>query len=178
MPEVKALVMHWTANAAADAEQNRNFFEGRRNGLSGYGSAHYIVGQKGEIIQCIPDDEIAYHCGSSRKDPESGKIYTDFARKKFGKYADIRQGYTPNFCTVGIELCNTDGDGNFTDATLGSAAELCAWLCRKFSLTADDITTHNAVVGWKDCPRLWTNRPELFEAFKERVRENLSKDGA
>ena len=65
--EVLGIVMHWTANPRANAEQNRNYFETRKNGKDGYGSAHYIIGQDGTIIQCIPLEEVAYHVYKLKK---------------------------------------------------------------------------------------------------------------
>lgn len=174
---IKAIVMHWTAVAEQEAETVRNFFETRKTGMGGYGSAHYIIGwKKGEITECIPDNEIAYHVGSSQIDPASGRIYTDEARRRFGKYAESPESTSPNFCTLGIELCAKDSAGNFSDATLHSAVKLCAYLCRRHNLTDADITTHHNVVGWKDCPKLWTDRPELFEKFRVAVRNELAKE--
>lgn len=175
--EFRAIVMHWTANPAANAEQNWLYFEARKAGTNSYGSAHYIIGQKGDIIQCIPDEEVAYHCGSSQKDPESGRIYTNYARKKFGHYAVHYQVSSPNYCTLGIELCPTDNEGNFTEQTIKAAAELCAYLCKRHNLTPQDITTHHDIVGWKDCPRLWTKRPELLEAFRMSVADEIARAG-
>jgi len=62
--EVRGLVLHWVANPGSTAKANRDFFEGRKHGKNGYGSAHYIVDMDGSIIQCIPENEMAYHCGS------------------------------------------------------------------------------------------------------------------
>ena len=59
--EIPEMVMHGTANPYADALQNRDFFENKKTGMGGYGSAHYIIGQDGEILRCIPESEIAYH---------------------------------------------------------------------------------------------------------------------
>lgn len=173
--EYKGIVIHWTANPAANAKQNWLYFEAKKTGMGGYGSAQYIIGQDGEIIQCIPDGEVAYHCGSSQVDPASGKIYTDYAREKYGYYATAFQITSPNFCTVGIELCPADLDGSFTPQTIAAAVELCAYLCKRHGLTADDVTTHHNVVGWKDCPRLWTAKPELLEAFKASVADALAR---
>ena len=173
--EVLGIVMHWTANPKANAEQNRNYFDSRKHGNDGYGSAHYIIGQNGVVIQCIPIEEIAYHCGSSQKDPASNKFYTDYARKKFKYYAESWQTNSPNYCTVGIELCPTDYEGHFTDTTINSAVALCASLCKHFNLKADDITTHHAIVGWKDCPRLWVRHPELLDAFRASVSDYMAR---
>lgn len=171
---VKAVVMHWTGNPAVDAVANRNFFEYRKNGENGYGSAHYIIGLKGDVIRCIPESEVAYHCGSSQKDPKSGKIYTDLARKHFGEYA-ANPNLSPNLCTIGIEMCPLTDKGDFSTLTLESAAELTVDILFRHTLTADDILTHNEVVGWKDCPRLWVKRPMCFTIFKDEVRRRLSE---
>ena len=174
LDRVLGVVMHWTANARADAMANRDYFEMRKAGTLGYGSAHYVVGQKGEVVQCVPETEIAYHCGSSQKDPMSGRVYTDGARARFGRYAEDPR-LSPNLCTIGVELCPYDGAGNFTEWTLEGAAELVAGILGRHSLTADAITTHHDVVGWKDCPRLWTRRPELLDAFRGMVAEFMKK---
>lgn len=176
--ELLGIVIHWTANPNADAEQTRLYFEAKKTGTGGYASAHYIIGQKGEIIQTIPANEIAYHCGTDRKDPASGKIYTDYARRKFGHYAAHWKIESPNQCTIGIELCPADEEGNFTERTVSSAIDLCAYLCRRHRLTAGDITTHHDIVGWKDCPRLWTKRPELLEAFRLSVNDAMARGRA
>ncbi len=170
---VKAIVMHWTAAPAQNAEQVWRFFENKKAGTGSYGSAHFIIGQRGAIWQCLPGTEMAYHCGTSGNDPKSGRIYTDEARERFGIYAANPMLYSPNMCTIGIELCPTDDAGTFDSRTTAAAAELCAYLCRKHALTENDITTHHDVVGWKDCPRLWTKKPELLEAFRADVKRLL-----
>ena len=175
MKELLGIVIHWTANPYANAEQVRLYFEAKQTGMGGYGSAHYIIGQDGTTIQCIPTNEVAWHCGSSQKDPASGQVYTDYARKKFGRYAVNWQTTSPNYCTIGIELCPTDNSGNFSEKTINAAIDLCAYLCKRHNLTVDDITTHHDIVGWKDCPRLWTKRPELLGAFRASVKDAIAR---
>ena len=171
--EVLAVVMHWTANPQANAKENRDFFEARKTGNGGYGSAHYIIDQNGLIIAAVPEYEVAYHTGSSQPDPASGRVYTDEARQRFGKYAS--ETNSPNNCTIGIELCPIDEAGNFTDATINSAVELCADICKRYGLSANEITTHHNIVGWKDCPRLWTNKPHLLDAFRFSVADKMQR---
>ena len=171
LKEVLGVVVHWTANPSANAKENRDFFENKKTGCGGYASAHYIIDQNGLIVAAVPEYEVAYHTGSSLRDPKSGKVYTDEARRLFGKYAS--ESSSPNNCTIGVELCPKDCEGNFTDATINSAINLCADILTRYGLVADTLITHHDVVGWKDCPKLWTEKPALFEAFKLSVAEKI-----
>ena len=173
LKEVLGVVLHWTANPSANAKENRDYFENKKTGCGGYASAHYIIDQNGLIVAAVPEYEIAYHCGSSQPDPKSGEIYTDEARRRFGRYANPSN--SPNNCTLGVELCPVDGAGNFSDATINSAIDLCADICRRYNLDAADLITHHDVVGWKDCPKLWTAKPALFQAFCYSVAEKISR---
>ncbi|GAB6393574.1 MAG: N-acetylmuramoyl-L-alanine amidase [Treponematales bacterium] len=158
MLAIKALVVHWVANPKSTARQNRDYFEGLRkqsldNPQSRYASAHFIVGLDGEIIQCIPWDEMAYHVGA--------KTYTPLALSKLGHY--------PNNCTIGVELCHPGWDGAFTGETWKAAAELCNVLCEQNSLDPEeDILRHFDVTG-KLCPKYFVDNPEEFARFKGEV---------
>jgi N-acetylmuramoyl-L-alanine amidase len=152
---VKALVIHWVANAGSTAKQNRDYFESLKgqplnNAGARFASAHFIAGISGEVVQCLPTEEMAYHAGA--------KTYTPKALGRLGHY--------PNNCTVGIELCHPAADGKFTDETLQAAAELCALLCVQFGLDPlRDIWTHHGITG-KNCPKRFVEHPEEFEDFK------------
>jgi N-acetylmuramoyl-L-alanine amidase len=67
-------------------------------------------------------------------------------------------------------MCVIDNQGNYTPETLQAARELVAKLLKENRLTIEEVGTHNLVVGWKDCPRLWTRYLEKFEEFKKDVR--------
>jgi len=174
----KAIVVHWVANPMTSAKANANYFASLANQkvkFPIYGSAHYIIGLKGEGIQVIPEEEIAYHCGSTRLDPASGMVYTNIARAKFGTKYCVR--LSPNFVTIGIELCHTDWLGTFTPETYSAAVALCAELLKKYNLTTDDLLRHYDIVGWKDCPKWFVNKPDEWAVFKRKVeirKEELS----
>lgn len=167
LKEVRGVTIHWTANVGLDAKGNRDFYEDRKLGTNGYGSAHYIIGYEGEIIRCIPEDEVAYHCGTSQIDPISGKIYTDYAREKFGNYCLPTS--SPNNCTLGIEMCPLDWKGNVDLDTWNSTKKIIAILLRKYNLGIGDITTHENIVGWKFCPMLFHLHPEELDTLKNEV---------
>jgi N-acetylmuramoyl-L-alanine amidase len=171
---VKGIILHWTGAPMQRAVNTWGWFETGCPRDRHYSSAHYIIDLDGTVYHAIPDSEVAYHCGSSQIDLQTGRVYTDWAREKFGPYAERPSSNSPNNCTIGIEMCVIDNDGNFTWETLGAARELAAKLLRENHLTVDDAGTHNMVVGWKDCPRLWTRYPERFEEFKAGVRALLT----
>jgi N-acetylmuramoyl-L-alanine amidase CwlA len=138
---------------------NRNFFESRKNGQNDYGSAHYVVGLQGEIIRCLPDEEMAYHVGS--------KTYTQEALNKLSSY--------PNDCTVGIEMCHIDWDGRFAPETYTATVELAATLLHKFELNETNLWTHWGIVGWKDCPRWFVNHPSDWGRFRTDVANKMKE---
>lgn len=88
-----------------------------------YVSSNYIIGLDGKIILCVPENEVAY-CSNSA-----------------------------NTYSISIECCHPDATGKFTAETTNSAAELCAYLLKKYKLTTDDLIRHYDVTG-KQCP-LW-----------------------
>ena len=150
LKSIAGIVLHWVANPKSSALANRNFLETKQYGKHGYGSFHYVVDLDGSIIHCIPDEEMAYHCGS--------RTYTEYARVKYGSY--------PNNCTIAIELCHMDMEGSFTEETLQAAVELCADLCKRHMLNPEeDITTHKNIVGWKACPKWFVDHPDDFQLF-------------
>jgi len=151
--KVKGIVVHWTASPQGRNKGVWNYFENRKNGKGGYGSAHFIVDLDGTIWNCIPTNEMAYHVGSS--------TYTSQAKNKLGSY--------PNNCTVGIEFCIVDSHGKMNKSTWNEGAKLVAYLLNKFNLTTNDIWLHQEVVGWKDCHRYFVENPNEYDRFKNDV---------
>ena len=168
----RAIILHYVGIPNQRALTVWNYFENDCPRNKHFSSTQYIVDLNGDIYQAVPDNEVAYHCGSSRADPASGQIYTNWARRKFGHFVSDPTKNSPNNCTIGIELC-IDRQGNFKPETLTAAVGLVSKLLTENNLTTEDIGHHNLVVGWKDCPLPWVNNPELFEQFKDRVREKM-----
>jgi N-acetylmuramoyl-L-alanine amidase len=173
--ELRAIALHWLEAANQLPINTRAWFEKERT----WGSYHYIIGTSGAILRVLPEDEIGFHVGTSTPDPKSGRPYTDKARALFGPSAFTGRSpagsfITPNYFAIGIGLSHLNlNPGDFSEATLQAAAELCADILRRYNKKNDIITTHHEIVGWKDCPRLWTDNPTLFAKFKKRVSELL-----
>lgn len=147
LERVTKIAVHYVGNPGSSAKNNRNYFENLKDTHERYVSAHFVIGLEGEIIQCIPLDEWSYCTNQAN-------------------------GYS-----ISIECCHPDSTGKFNKATEDSLAELCAFLCRKFGLAADDIIRHFDVTG-KRCPLWYVSHPEDFAAFKERVRKAVSGTSA
>ena len=119
MNQVNSIVVHYTANPGSTALQNRNYFEGLKDSHETMASSHFIVGLDGEIVQCIPTNEISYASNDRNND------------------------------TVSIECCHVDTTGQFNQQTYDSLVELTAYLIGKFHLTTDDVIRHYDVTGKK-----------------------------
>lgn len=172
---IKGLVIHWVANPGTSAKGNRDFFESRKGGAKSYGSAHEIVDLDGDIIICIPKNELAYHVGSSAPyKAGTTQIYTPAAWERLNTNLPRNVKPYPNNCTYGIEATHMDWDGQMTDLTYNTLVERCADLCKEFSLDPImDIWTHQEVVGWKDCHRWFVNNPAEWKRFKQRVQTKM-----
>ena len=156
---VRGIVIHYVENPGTSAMFNRNFFEHRKLGKTGYGSAHFIIDLSGEVVLCIPPNEVAYHCGENRA---AGFYYTDLATDRFWPW--------PNACTLGVEFCHLDRLGHYTEETLESGRHLLASLCELHDLDpAFDIVRHFDITG-KPCPKFFVDHLREFETYKLSVK--------
>ena len=94
LEEINSVFVHYTANPGTSAAQNRSYFEQQKDTHERSVSAHFIIGYEGEIIQCVPLDEIAYAV------------------------------QTRNLDSVSIECCYLKEDGSFTQETYDSLIKL------------------------------------------------------
>lgn len=115
-----AIAVHWVGNPRTSAINNRNYFNSTDRSVS----SNYIIGLLGEVICCIPDEEISWCTNQA------------------------------NSYTVSIETCHPDWTGKFNNATYSSLVELTAKLCRKYGLNPQNggVIRHFDVTG-KVCPK-------------------------
>lgn len=148
---LKGIVIHWVANPGSTAINNRNYFNNlkKQTGDSKrYASAHEIIGLDGEVVICIPKDEVAYHVGA--------KSYTTRAKQLFGN--------NPNRYLYGIEVCHPDTTGKFSDTSYKTLVNRVADLLIEFNLvpSKDTIWRHYDVTG-KDCPHYYVQHPSDWD---------------
>jgi N-acetylmuramoyl-L-alanine amidase len=97
---------------------------------------------------------MGYHVGADK--------YTDRALKELSSY--------PNNCTIGIELCHTTWEGEFTPETLKSAGELVVDLCGRYGLGRGNVYRHFDITG-KDCPRYFVAHEDQWLDFLESLKQ-------
>ena len=162
---LKAVIVHFVGYPGQAADRVRAYFESLKTQDAAdkvpdrSASAHYVVGFRGEIIQCIPEGEVAYHCGG---------IYTPWAREYFGDYC--KNPSSPNRCTLGIEMCHKDASGKPSIVTLSAARELIRDIFRRHKITAPRtaLFRHYDITG-KDCPRWFVSHPEAWQDFIDSI---------
>lgn len=136
LEHVNGIVVHYTANPGTTAQQNRDYFEGLSQSGETSASSHFVIGIDGELIQCIPCQEIAYASNERNED------------------------------TIAIECCIPDETGKFSDATYDTLIHLLAWLTGRYHLSTDDIIRHYDVTGkecpkyYVEYPAEWDNLKE------------------
>jgi N-acetyl-anhydromuramyl-L-alanine amidase AmpD len=102
------IAVHYVANKGSSAIANRNYFNTTKTAVS----SNYLIGLEGEIICCIPPDEISWCTNSAN-------------------------AYAPS-----IEACHPDSTGKFNTKTYKSLVELTAFLCKRYNLTEKDVIRH------------------------------------
>lgn len=145
--KIEYIVVHWVGNANSSAIANRNYFENLRLTRKTKASAHYVIGLKGEVIQCIPNNEVAFHAGS----------------------------HSMNRKSIGIENCHPDWGGKFNDATYNSLIELCVTLCKQYGINADHVIRHYDVTG-KQCPLYYVKNQTEWALFRNRIAQRLNQN--
>ena len=110
---VRNIVIHYVGNPGTTAQQNRDYYANPSSEVS----SHFVIGLKGEIIQCIPLHEKSSASNHRNKD------------------------------TISIEVCHPDESGKFTDASYQSLVKLTAWLLDVCDLDSNDVIRHYDITG-------------------------------
>lgn len=117
LEQVNGIVVHYTANPGTTAIQNRSYFENLAETHETKASSHFVIGLDGEIVQCIPCNEISYASNDRNSD------------------------------TISIECCIEDEMGKFNGNTYESLIKLTTWLMGRYDLSVDDVIRHYDVTG-------------------------------
>ncbi len=145
LEEVNAIVIHYVGNPGTTAAQNRSYFENISKTGEASVSSHFIVGLEGEIIQCVPLDEVSYASNDRNDD------------------------------TIAIESCHPDATGAYNKETYESMVKLTAYLCILYNLNPDkQVIRHYDVTG-KECPKYFVDYENEWNLFKSQVKRQMSE---
>lgn len=145
---IKYIVVHYVGSTG-DAEANCKYFEKLYRGSS----AHYFVGHKGDIWQCVEDANVAWHCGAIKY-----------------KHKECR-----NSNSIGVEMCvkMKNGKWYFEEATVASTLALVKELMKKYNVPAANVIRHYDVTG-KSCPEPYVRDAAAWDKFKASLTNTVS----
>lgn len=147
------IVIHYTANNGDTAQDNANYFKSTYRGAS----ANYFVDEYSQIVRCVPDNKIAWHCGTT------GTYYHSYCR---------------NTNSIGIELCSrkySDGTYYFRNDTVNNAAWLTAKLMHDYGIPISNVIRHYDVTH-KICPAPFVNNTQQWSDFLKLVQNIYNGD--
>lgn len=153
----KRICVHYTGELGTGAARLALFFTTNPNAET---SSQYIIGINGEVIRCVPDDEIAYAA--------AGK----------------------NNGTIHIECCYKDKSGKFEEATISALNELVLHLMDKHKINAKNVIRHYDLTGkhcpmyyvdstrWAALREKITTKPAAKKLYRVQVGAFANKDNA
>lgn len=118
----KRICVHYTGDCGATAEQLTKYWQNVAAGVFkdkpwSWTSAQYIVGLNGEVVRCIPDNEIAYAAANQNAD------------------------------TIHIEVCYKQKSGAFEEKSIAALGELVRSLMKKYAIPAGKVVRHYDLTG-------------------------------
>jgi N-acetylmuramoyl-L-alanine amidase CwlA len=152
--KVQAVVVHYTANPHANAEDHQEYFDGADGGNYRYAGAHIFV-DKFEAVEVIPLDEVAYQ--ANEKEPKLPTL-----RASVPYYP----GGNANLLTLSIEMC-IEENGSFHPDTVERTRLVIKDLQNKFPQLKDTknrVVRHYDVTG-KNCPKPFVEDEQKWNAF-------------
>ena len=118
----KRICVHYTGDCGATAAQLAKYWQNVAAGVFktnplAWTSAQYIVGLDGEVVRCIPDNEIAYAATNQNAD------------------------------TIHIEVCYKQKSGAFEEKSIAALGELVRSLMKKYAIPAGKVVRHYDLTG-------------------------------
>jgi N-acetylmuramoyl-L-alanine amidase len=163
--KVQAIVVHYTANPHANAEDHQKYFDGLDGGGSRYAGAHIFV-DKDEAVEIIPLDEVAYQANEKKPKLSTLRASTDYY-----------PGGNANLLTLSIEMC-IEKDGSFHPDTVERTRQVIKYLQDKFPQLKDTknrIVRHYDVTG-KNCPKPFVEDEQKWKAFLYSIDQPIKEE--
>lgn len=118
----KRICVHYTGDCGKNTDRLVAYWKNVAAGVFkdtplAWTSAQYIVGLNGEVVRCIPDNEIAYAAANQNAD------------------------------TIHIEVCYKRQSGAFEEKSIAALGELVRSLMKKYAIPAGKVVRHYDLTG-------------------------------
>ncbi len=118
-------------------------------------SAHFLIGQQGEIVQLVKLEDTAWHC----KGANGYSIGIEHIARSVG------------------ELSHDDPGLQFTQEQYKASVELVSWLLEKYNLTPENVLGHsdmkdsdgNYLSTHRDCPWMMIDHDKYFTLLNQKI---------
>lgn len=144
--KVENIILHSIGNMYSTLEICKKEMDNLMNQSNVYFSLHYVIDKEGDILNCIPEEEISLSCR---------KIDT-------------------NYYAVSIGCIPCDESGKFSKKTIDSLVMLASNLCIKYNLESKNILRHYDITT-KRCPLYYVDNSVMFEEIRKRIKIDISK---
>lgn len=144
LKKVKKIILSSTNLKNVSAVKCRNDIERLKYQAENYLSYHYIIDLDGNIVRCVPEDEISYSTNKFDIDSES----------------------------ISIAIVE-DAENNISIKSFNSQMELIKMLCEKFLLDPlEDILILYDITGSRK-PRYYLDNKYKLESLKRKISDNI-----
>lgn len=139
--KVENIILHSIGNVNTTLKMCKKEIDNLSNEGNVYFSLHYIIDKEGNILNCIPEEEISLSCR---------KIDT-------------------NYYAISIGCIPCDESGKFSKKTIDSLVTLTSSLCKKYNLEKKNILRHYDIT-LKRCPMYYVDNCVMFEEIKRKIK--------
>lgn len=139
--KVENIILHSIGNVNTTLKMCKKEIDNLSNEGNVYFSLHYIIDKEGNILNCIPEDEISLSC----------------------RKIDI------NYYAISIGCIPCDESGKFSKKTIDSLVTLTSSLCKKYNLEKKNILRHYDIT-LKRCPMYYVDNCVMFEEIKRKIK--------
>ena len=157
--------IHWTGNPGSPAANGAAYQMNVAKGLfpnqpDAWTSSQYVLGWEGEIIHCVPDDEMSYAASGN------------------------------NAGVIHIEVCIQDSSGRFSDKAIAALGELVRELMSKYKISAENVVRHYDLTGklcppyyvdaarWAELRASITSAPKASTLYRVQIGAFSSRENA
>lgn len=152
----RGLIIHYIGVAQHSAKVIRDNFENTTR----YGATQYVCDyDTGEIIKCMPEEEVAYHCGANAYRPLKNQICGND---------------NPNYYLVGIETCiDSVENSRPSNVQWDALVEFSADFLKRHGLGVENLYLHNEIAP-TSCYKYFIDNQSQWQEFKNNVQNKLN----